>query len=166
MSDPVNPAIRSVIELFASDLAAVKFPDMDAAVLTSSAESVVQRTDELSRAEAALDKARLDLTDAQEALLLKSHRALNYAKVFAEDDTALAAKLEAIALPRAPRRPAARDAEPLLTATEAPAEKPSDAPRPPAKRRGRPPKVLISTNAPLFGPMPEETAAEMGTAES
>ena len=39
MSDPVNPAIRSVIELFARDLAAVKFPDMDAAVLTSSAEA-------------------------------------------------------------------------------------------------------------------------------
>ncbi len=159
MPDPISPAVRAVLDLFAGELVAVKFPDLDAGILRAAAEAATLRAEQLSQAEAALDQARSQLSEAQEALLLKAHRALAYAKVFAEENPALSAQLESLTLPRVPRRASSRALELEPTAGEAsavPAEprSPEAAPTAP-KRRGRPPKGAISTSAPLFGPITE-----------
>jgi len=168
MSDAVPLPIRAVLDLYADELAAVKFPDLDATVLRAAADAAIERADDVARAEAALEEARVGLAVAQEGLLLKAQRALAYAKVFAEDDAALTAKLEALTLPRAPRRAAPRGLELQPTAGEAQtADQPGLSSATPAqpKRRGRPPKALIATSAPLFGPL-SESEPRSATTES
>ena len=139
MSDAVSAPLRALLELFAAELAEVKFPELDAQILRGAAEEVSARAEALSRAETALERARVELGEAQEALLQKGHRALAYARIFAEDRPELTARVEAITLPRGARKPT-RALDPLAPA-EAEAE---TAPR----RRGRPPK--LATSQPLF----------------
>jgi hypothetical protein len=55
-------------------------------------------------AQLALDVARGALHERQEALLQQAQRALAYARVYAEADVALTARLDAITLPRGSRR--------------------------------------------------------------
>jgi hypothetical protein len=169
MSDPISPAVRAVLDLFAGELAAVKFPDLDAGILRAAAEAATLRAEQLSQAEAALDQARAQLGEAQEALLLKAHRALAYAKVFAEENAALASQLESLTLPRAPRRASSRALELQPTGESSGAESEpravEAAPTAP-KRRGRPPKGAISTSAPLFGPITETDPSATSAAAS
>jgi len=152
-NDPISPALQDLLKLFGQELAMVKFPDMDRAVLEEAAAWVKEKAEAVARAQAALDAARQSLHESQEALLQKGQRALSYARIFAEDDAELSEKLEAISLPR-PVRKAPR-AEGAM-AMEAPAgQSEESAPR----RRGRPPKAR--TSAPLFseGASPETIAA-------
>jgi len=98
--NPVSPAAQSVLELYASELAELRFPDVDRETLAAAAARVVADAESLAAAEAALSAAREVLQDSQEALLGKCHRALAYARIFAEDNPELTQRIEAIALPR------------------------------------------------------------------
>jgi hypothetical protein len=117
---------------------------MDLAVLQDAAAKVRERAEAVARAEAALEAARSALGESQDALLAKGQRALAYARVFAEENPELMSRLDAISLPRPPRKGPRPEAPPE-------AEAPESAPR----RRGRPPKAR--TNAPLFT---DDAAAE------
>jgi hypothetical protein len=135
---PIQEAIRPVLELFATELSDVRFPDIDLAVLRETAASVAAQVDAVARAEEALAEARAILVQCEQALASKAARALAYARVYAEGDGALVSKIDAIALPRTPNRRARADAS-----FEAPTEPASDAETSTdAKpRRGRPPRA-------------------------
>ena len=97
---PISAGVQAVIELFAGDLAQLKFPDVDQGVLGDAAARVSTQAETVAAAEAALATAREALSDAQETLLGKCQRALAYARVYAEEDRDLLRKLETINLPR------------------------------------------------------------------
>ena len=150
-NDPISPAMRALLEVFSTDLAEVKFPDVDTEVLEEGAGRVRAQAEAVARAQAALEAARQALADSQDALLQKVQRALAYARVFSEEDADLSQRLEAIHLPKRGARP-----EPSATAPETGGPNDENSP----KRRGRPPKSRPS--APLFsdGSSPEGASAE------
>ena len=152
-NDPISPALQTLLELFHQELQKVKFPDVDGAVLGEAAARVRGRAEEVARAQAALEAARQSLYESQEALLQKGQRALAYARVFAEDDAELSAKLDAVSLPRPVRRAARVDGAPVAEAAPVSEE---NSP----KRRGRPPKARPANGASLFseGASPEALA--------
>ena len=119
-----NP-IDSLLHLFQTELAGVQFPGVDATVLDAAAARIGAASDDVRRAEPALDAARAALTAAQDDAVQKAQRALAYARVYAQDDAELLARLDAVALAAGPASP------------------PPAAPR----RRGRPPKSAVT---PLF----------------
>lgn len=121
--------LKALLGLFDTDFADVKFPDVDAQTLAAAARSVLSAAQCVSEAEAALEKARGELHEQQEALLQKAQRALAYAKVYAEDSPELTEKLQLISLPRSQRK--------------ARAEAPAGAEVAPVRRRGRPPKARV-----------------------
>jgi len=124
--------IQTLLDLFTTSLADVRFADLDGQTLASSAAEVEVAAKAVALAQAALDAARDALQCKQDALLQRAQRALAYARVYAESDEALSRKLDAVSLPRAPRRPRAEDA--LVLSAD-----PQPAPRP----RGRPKKVPV-----------------------
>ncbi|MBX3197137.1 MAG: hypothetical protein KF894_03185 [Labilithrix sp.] len=139
-----SPAVQSLLDLFASELADVRFGDLDATTLARLASEADAAEDAVATAQTLVDEARARLLDRQEALLQHAQRALAYARVYAESNAALSARLEAIALPRPARRPRPSDAEAFALSAE------HEAPRRP---RGRPRKT------PLAAPLLEATAA-------
>ncbi|NVJ26614.1 MULTISPECIES: hypothetical protein [Myxococcus] len=152
-NDPISPALRALLELFTTELAEVRFPDMSGEVLEDAAAQVKAKADAVAKAQAALEAARQSLHESQDALLQKGQRALAYARVFSEENPELNTKLEAIHLPRPVRKGAKTEgvaAEPVA----AQQGHEDNAP----KRRGRPPKVRPSSGASLF--------AEGATAEA
>jgi hypothetical protein len=130
--------VRTVLDLFASDLADVRFGDVDAEALARVAADVQAAADVVASAQASLESARGTLHDRQEALLQQTQRALAYARVYAEADEALSTRLEAITLPRPARR--ARGESNATDALVLSAD-PQPAPRP----RGRPRKVPVAS---------------------
>src|SRR4051794_23559733 len=102
---PILTPFQPVLDLFATELAEVQFADLDARVLARVAAEVDAAAEATLVAEAALEGARAALHEKTEALVQHAHRALAYARVYAENDEALTARLEAIALPRPARRP-------------------------------------------------------------
>jgi hypothetical protein len=102
--NPVAPACKAVLDLFDGELAEVKFPEIDRETLDEAAREVQERFDALIRAEAALALARETLQESQEALMAKCQRAVAYARVYAEDNSELGQRLEAISLPRGARQ--------------------------------------------------------------
>lgn len=137
MDEPVSPQVQALLALFESELKAVKFPDVDGAVLGQAAQRTRDAAEAVARAEAALELARGALAQSQETLLQKAHRAHAYARVYAEERPELALQLEAMALPR----PRPRAGEQVAAPTP--------------RRRGRPPKG--ESNASLFESAPELT---------
>jgi hypothetical protein len=113
--------IQTVLELFANDLAEVRFADVDAKTLEQIATNVKAAAEVVASAEVALDAARAALQERQEILLQHSQRALAYARVYAENDEAMSARLEAITLPRVTRRPRTGGETLVLSATLPPA---------------------------------------------
>jgi hypothetical protein len=127
--DPIPVSMSHLLELFASELADVRFGELDRVSLEKSAETVRVAAAELARAEVAAEAARAALESAREALLQKGQRALAHARIHAEGTPELEQRLQAIALTRSTRR-----AEPMpVGIAEA-------LPR----RRGRPPKATIA----------------------
>jgi hypothetical protein len=126
----IHPAVQALLDLFATSLADVRFADVDGPSLARCAGEVATAEQAEVVARLALDAAQLALQDKQEVLLQRAQRALAYARVYAENDPALAASLEAIGLPRPARRAAVGDALVLSAASET-------SPRP----RGRPRKA-------------------------
>lgn len=112
--------VRAVIELFASHLAKVAFPDVDAATLRRHADELRAETKNVARARDAL-AAAIGACDARLAALTDAAaRAIAYARIYSEaqpDRAPIAAALASLSGP-------------------APASEPSK----PGKRRGRPPR--------------------------
>jgi len=128
MTTPIPPAVQQVLDVYETNLPLVKFGDLEATVLSKAAEEVVLAAAALERAEAALETARAALQEKQESLFQKAQRALAYARVYAEGDTGLAARVEEISLLRSPRRTPKVEGGPSAPAVQAP------------PRRGRPRK--------------------------
>ena len=105
----LSPPLQAVVALFRGPLAQVRFADIDATGLTSLAAEVEGAALEVEQQEARLVELRQSLAQRQEALLALAQQALAYARIYAENDEALSAELNDIALPRAtkPRKPAA-----------------------------------------------------------
>ncbi len=103
MSVPPS-STKALVGLFSSSLSEVKFGDVDAQSLSRLAEEVDVANAALVSAQATLEAAKKALLEREEALLLHAQRALAYARVYAENDEALSAKLGEIVLPRGPRR--------------------------------------------------------------
>jgi ElaB/YqjD/DUF883 family membrane-anchored ribosome-binding protein len=134
MPHAISSAVQDVLDLFATELAPMKFGDLEATVLSAAADEVTDAAATVSRAEAALEAARAVLAEKQEALLQKTHRALAYARVYAEDDPALESRVERISLPRSARRSGRVESNEAAPAPAAPA----------AVRRGRPRKADLN----------------------
>ncbi len=130
--DTLPEGMNRLLALFATDLAKLRFGDLDASVLEGAAGTVRAAARELAEAEALADGARAALETARKELLLKGQRALAYARVFAEGLPELAERLEGIALAGGPRQSEPR----LLTPEQAEAG---------PRRRGRPPKAPAAT---------------------
>jgi hypothetical protein len=135
--EAIPPPVQSLLDLFATALAEVRFGDIDAQTLARAAADVHSAAAVVTAAQAALDEARRTLLELEETLLNHAHRAAAYARVYAENDAALSDRVNAIALPR-PTRRARPNGEALVLSTEAP-----PAPRP----RGRPRKVVAAEPA-------------------
>jgi hypothetical protein len=132
--DSIPPSIKTVLDLFAGDLAEVKFPDVDRKSLAEAALEVQTQTEEAACAEEALRSALAALAAKKEELQQKAQRALAYAVVYAQGNPDLTAKVEAAARAAGLTRPRPAQKE----RASAPAGQDSQgAP----KRRGRPPKA-------------------------
>jgi hypothetical protein len=121
-------AVQAVLELFKGPLADVRFADVDASGLESVTVEVERALAAVQEQEAHLAALRLTLGERQEALLSLAHRALAYARVYAESDEALSARLNAISLPRvakprkSARNPQAQSEVAADTSAQAPVE--------------------------------------------
>ena len=124
--------IQTLLAVFSTSLADVRFADVDGEVLARLAGDVDTAAEAVAAAQAALDTAREGLQERQETLLQHAQRALAYARVYAETDEPLSAQLEAISLPRPSRR--VRGEEALVLSAE---------PQPSARPRGRPRKGAV-----------------------
>jgi hypothetical protein len=138
--DAIPPPVQSLLDLFATSLAEVRFGDVDAKTLARAAADVQAAAAIVEGAQSALDEARRTLHELEEALLQNAHRAAAYARVYAENDAALSERVSAIALPRPTRR--ARHGEALVLSAEGEAGDGGAGAGTPARRpRGRPRKV-------------------------
>jgi len=131
----LTPPIQALLDLFQRELAEVRFGDIDARRLAALATDVQAAAEALEAHEATTSLLRRTLTDSQELLMQQAQRALAFARIYAENDDELAAKLNQIALPRAgkrakseagPKQPAATqqpvEVEPAVEAAPIPAE--------------------------------------------
>jgi hypothetical protein len=145
VADPIPPSVKALVDLFKNELSAVTFPGVDGAMLEQLLADVQKYTDAVVTAEAALDAARAALRESEEALAIKSQKALAYARVYAEDRPEVAAKVDFVA----------RIAGAAPVPSAAPARERdggSDAP----KRRGRKPRATAADATPA--PSAVETA--------
>lgn len=144
----VPPSLQAVLELFENELAHLKFPDLDRAVLEAAAERVEAQAAALRQAEAALLATREALQDTLDALQHKCQRALAYARIYAEDDAELSGRLDAVEITRS-RGPRSVSSLPA-----------SGGPKSDLSTRGRKPRRSQGADDPLFlNPGPAETAA-------
>jgi hypothetical protein len=91
--------LQHLLQLFSS-LPDVRFPELDPSGLQLAVARVKEHHLELLHIEAQRDAVRLALEEEHETLLRKGHRLHAYLKVFAEQDEALALKVNALSLPR------------------------------------------------------------------
>src|SRR5690348_2726730 len=82
--DPISSEIRAVIELFATHLAKVAFPDVDVASLRREAEELRTEAEQVARARAALDAAIASYDRRQAALAETASRAVAYARIYSD----------------------------------------------------------------------------------
>lgn len=111
----ISAPVQAVLDLFERDLSEVRFGDLDAKRLAALADEVRAAADLLAAHEARTSELRSALGERQDALLQQAQRALAFARIHAEDDAALSARIAAISLPKAPKRAKAeppRAAEP------------------------------------------------------
>jgi hypothetical protein len=116
----LSQPLQAVVALFEGPLSGVRFADVDAAGLSRLAAELASVSAEVEQHEAKLVELRQGLAQRQEALVALSQRALAYARVYAEDDDELLAKLNDIALPRVAkaRKPSAAKPAATSSATE------------------------------------------------
>jgi hypothetical protein len=128
LPSPIPPPVQTLLDLFTTSLADVRFADLDGQALARCATEVESAAEAVALAQSALDAAREALQQRQDALLQRAQRALAYARVYAEGDEALSAKLDGVSLPRPTRRSRAEDAL-VLSADPQPALRPRGRPR-------------------------------------
>ena len=154
MNDPVSSAVQEVVELFTGELSELRFGDLEGSVLARATDEVKGIAVEVATAELVLEAARARLAEKQDALLQKVQRALAYARVYAEGQPELAARIDQIAVPRATRRSPRVEVNPLesedvaITSGEAV-----------ARRRGRPRRIDQGAASNLLA-LPTEGALE------
>ena len=102
-----------LLSLFAGPLAGVRFPDVDADILSAHSKAAREAEIRVEALRAQLDEAKSLLEDEEQKLQHRLDRGLAYLRVYAEGNEALLAQLE-------PMRPA---------------------PPPAPRKRGRPPKT-------------------------
>lgn len=129
--------VQTVLDLFATHLPAVRFGDLDAQSLARTAGEVQAAAEAVAVAQASLDSARGALHERQEAMLGQVQRALAYARVYAEADEELTARIDAVALPRGQRR---SRAEPASSSPRIDELVLTEGPSAPRRQRGRPRK--------------------------
>ncbi len=103
IENPIPAPIRELLKVFKEELSAVAFPDVSFKVLESLSQVVENNAKELEKAQEAAKAAEEALESSQNELLLKSSRAIAYAKVFAEDKAELLDKLSQINVGKAGR---------------------------------------------------------------
>jgi hypothetical protein len=119
--------LDDLLVIFQSDLREVRFPGVDVVALERAASGVEGARAEVGRARQLLDEAERALAALEEAQLQLGQRALAYARIFAEGQEALGARLAALRLdpvaqssgelpPRRGRPPKARAGGPSLFA--------------------------------------------------
>lgn len=146
VADPIPPSVKALVDLFKNELSAVTFPGVDGAMLEQLLADVQKYTDAVGKAEAALEAARTALRESEEALAVKSQKALAYARVYAEDRPEVAAKVDFVA----------RIAGAAPVSSAPPARERGDGGSDAPKRRGRKPRVTAADATPA--PSAVETA--------
>lgn len=123
----ISAPIQAVLDLFERELNDLRFGDLDAKRLAALAEEVREAAQLLAAHEARTTELRSALGERQEALLQQAQRALAFARIHAEDDAALSAKIAEISLPKAPKRGKAEPPRTLERSSEPDAAKSSRA---------------------------------------
>lgn len=149
----LEPGVAAVVALFEGPLAEHSFPGADWVTLSELEEAVTNARATTDDARAALVRAQESLVASERALVAheakllgRAHRALAYARIYAEDAPELASTIRAIELPPMP----VRAAEPGGDLASQP------------KRRGRPARAR--SGAPLFEPPSGGPSANDATA--
>jgi hypothetical protein len=140
--DPVPSEVSGVIELFATQLSKVAFPEVDAATLRRAADELRAEARAVARAREALDAALAGFAARRVALGETAARAIAYARIYSQahpDRTALATAIAALSETRPVAVAAAAG-----TAT--------------GKRRGRPPRRSAELFERSEAPEPAEPA--------
>lgn len=144
--DPVPAEVSGVIELFATQLAKVAFPEIDAGSLRRQADELRTEAKAVVRAREALDAALASFAARRGALGETAARAIAYARIYSQAHPDRAALATAIAALSETRPVAVAGA----TAT--------------GKRRGRPPRRGAGLfDAPAGPPGGAEPGAEAGS---
>lgn len=101
-SDPANDVVPSdvgeFLDVYAEELPDVRFPDVDRASLEALAAQVRERAAELMRLHEEVRQAREALDQAQDELRKAACRGLAYAKIYADGNEDLSARLADINL--------------------------------------------------------------------
>lgn len=100
----VPEAIQTLVTLFEAELPDVAFPDVDANTLRQLADEVELGATAVEEAERIANTARRTHADARAALLLAAQRGAGYARVYADDNEALLAKLSQLSLDDKPKQ--------------------------------------------------------------
>ena len=95
---PIPMAVQQVLDLFATELADVRFPRLDHEILEALAGEVRAANERLEEARRVVEEARAALTQRQDGLLERARQGVAYARVFAEGDQALGARIEGLSL--------------------------------------------------------------------
>jgi len=127
--DPVPPDVAGVIELYATQLAKVAFPEIDAASLRRQADEVRVEARSVAKAREALDAALASFAARRVALGETAARAVAYARIYSQAHPDRAALATAIA--------ALSETKPVAVAAASAAASGAGAT---GKRRGRPPR--------------------------
>ncbi len=124
---------QAALTLFAEHLPDIKFPDVDAATLAAAAHELTQAREALAQREAEVQEARRVLEARQSTLQQLAARGLAYAKVYADSHEGLRETIDSLLGARSEPKAAAEG-----LALVAP------------KKRGRPPKAKVDTDASLL----------------
>lgn len=92
-----------ILQLFATDLADVRFPEVDAASLRAHHDAVEDAAKALAEAELVVNRMSVELAERKQALAQHQKRALAYMKIYAEERPALRERLESMQNARNPK---------------------------------------------------------------
>jgi hypothetical protein len=95
--DPIPSSVRAILALFSNELAEARFGDLDASSLDALAEETLEKAQALERAREALEEARAELDQARGELARRAEQGLEYARIFAQSDAGLRARIDALA---------------------------------------------------------------------
>ncbi len=133
-TSPIDSSVLDLTKLFDGPhgpLQGVTFPDVDRETLLEHIDLVRRAADDVAQAQAMLAAAESALEERQSALMAKSHRAMAYARIYADENPALLAELDRITLPRTSALRAERreNTAPRLSSTRSESGRPRGRPR-------------------------------------